>query len=73
VGNIFILNKDYLFCFFNLNHESVVQALHQRLETTVKSHVDLVEQLEKIKDENDDLKFQVCERLNYLIILNSDY
>ncbi|KAJ4441935.1 hypothetical protein ANN_11798 [Periplaneta americana] len=34
------------------------KALHQRLERTVKSHVDLVEQLEKIKDENDDLKFQ---------------
>ncbi|XP_069698228.1 serine-rich adhesin for platelets isoform X3 [Periplaneta americana] len=38
------------------------KALHQRLERTVKSHVDLVEQLEKIKDENDDLKFQLEEK-----------
>ncbi|KAJ9594678.1 hypothetical protein L9F63_014012, partial [Diploptera punctata] len=38
------------------------KALHQRLEKTVKSHVDLVEQFEKIKDENDDLKFQLEEK-----------
>jgi hypothetical protein len=41
-------------------YEPVLQALRQRLERNVKSHVDVVDQLEKIKDENDDLKFQVC-------------
>ena len=38
----------------------VLQALHHRLERTVKSQVEVMEQLEKMKDENDDLKFQVC-------------
>jgi hypothetical protein len=41
--------------------EFVLQALRQRFERTVKSHVDIVDQLEKIRDENDDLRFQVCE------------
>jgi hypothetical protein len=44
-----------------MNCEFVLQALRQRLERTAKSHVDIIDQLEKIKDENDDLKFQVCE------------
>ncbi|XP_021922071.1 uncharacterized protein LOC110830935 isoform X3 [Zootermopsis nevadensis] len=38
------------------------KALCQRLDRAVKSHVDLVEQFEKIKDENDDLKFQLEEK-----------
>lgn len=38
------------------------KALHQHLARTVKSHVDIVEQLEKMKDENDDLKFQLEEK-----------
>jgi hypothetical protein len=58
------------FSFFNMNCELVLQALRQYLERTEKSHVDTVEQLEKIKDENDDLRFQVCECSKYLMILN---
>jgi len=54
--------------FFNVNIDFVLQALHHRLERTVKSQVEVMEQLEKMKDENDDLKFQVCACLNYLII-----
>lgn len=46
--------------FFNTNIGFVLQALHHRLERTVKSQVEVMEQLEKMKDENDDLKFQVC-------------
>jgi hypothetical protein len=46
---------------FYVDYEFVLQALRQRFERTVKSHVDIVDRLEKIKDENDDLKFQVCE------------
>ncbi|PNF37785.1 hypothetical protein B7P43_G10753 [Cryptotermes secundus] len=38
------------------------KALHQCLERTEKSHVDIVEQLEKMKDENDDLRFQLEEK-----------
>jgi hypothetical protein len=56
-----------------MNHEFVLQALHQHLDRAVKSHVDLVEQCEKIKDENDDLKFQVCECLNNGVVLNVDF
>ena len=57
--------------FFNVNIGFVLQALHHRLETTVKSQVEVMEQLEKMKDENDDLKFQVCACLNYLIIISN--
>lgn len=56
-----------------MSHEFVLQALHQQLDRAVKSHVDLVEQYEKIKDENDDLRFQVCECLNHLIMLDTDF
>jgi hypothetical protein len=54
-----------------MNIGFVLQALHHRLERTVKSQVEVMEQLEKMKDENDDLKFQVCACLNYLIILSN--
>jgi hypothetical protein len=55
-----------------MNYELVSQALRQCLERTEKSHVDIVEQLEKIKDENDDLRFQVCGCFKYLLILNTE-
>jgi hypothetical protein len=61
--------EDYLFS--NMNIDCVLQALHHRLERTVKSQVEVMEQLEKMKDENDDLKFQVCACLNYLIIFSN--
>jgi uncharacterized membrane-anchored protein YhcB (DUF1043 family) len=56
-----------------MNIGFVLQALHHRLERTVKSQVEVMEQLEKMKDENDDLKFQVCACLNCLIIFKNAF
>ncbi|XP_049771103.1 uncharacterized protein LOC126127459 [Schistocerca cancellata] len=38
------------------------QALQNRLEKTAKLHTSLLEQLDKVKDENDDLRFQLAEK-----------
>jgi hypothetical protein len=56
-----------------MNIGFILQALHHRLERTVKSQVEVMEQLEKMKDENDDLKFQVCACLNCLIIFSNAF